>query len=407
MLKEIEIPIDDLLLDPNNPRFITDLKQMVKVHDGELEKHQENTLKRFSRSPAPEDPDFDVTNIKDLYDSMLRIGFVGIDLIVVRPIKGVKKKYLVLEGNRRIAAVKSILRDYENSLRPLDHPKRREEFKTHESSFKTIPAMILDTEDLSDDQIEHKVAILLGIRHHGSVLEWDALPKAFNIYSEYMEEEPAQEAFTFVNKKAANVANRLCIDTQKVTKALRTYQAYLQVREHFPEAKDSHFSLIENGVQGRHVNAGYFKIDPDTFQLDEQSLTKLNAVCQFATRDSNDPDRTTNNKKKILRDPKQFNRLGKLIDGMQRATHSAVKAYAADLIQRAENEEDLDLTLDQAVADLTAFTDRTKWADSVAALLDKQEKDLSLAKYLGEGLDRMRKDELKGTLEPLRRIMNV
>src|SRR5437879_6533142 len=100
MLKEIHIPIEELLLDPNNPRFIRDLEQPVKVLDQEIEKIQEALLGRFSRNPAPEDPDFDVTNIKDLYDSMLRIGFVGIDRIVVRPLKNRKKKYLVIEGNR-------------------------------------------------------------------------------------------------------------------------------------------------------------------------------------------------------------------------------------------------------------------------------------------------------------------
>jgi hypothetical protein len=407
MFKEIEVPIEDLLLDPNNPRFINDLREIVKVHDAEAEERQEDTLRCFSRNPTAKDPDFDVTNIKDLYESMLRIGFVGIDLIVVRPIKGSKEKYLVLEGNRRVAAVKSILHDYEKGLPPLaqNNPQGRDNFKVHEPSYRKLPAMILDTEGLSDAQIEHNVAVLLGIRHHGSVLEWDALPKAFNIYSEYMGEQPIQETFKFENKKVTSVANRLCIDPQKVMKALRTYQAYLQVREHFTDARDSHFSLIESAVQGRHVTAGYFNVDQDSFELDEQSLSKLNAVCQFSTRDSKDPNLTTNKKKKILPDPKHFNLLGKLIDGMQRATQPAIKAYAADLIQRAENEEDLDLTLRQAVNDLTSFMNKIKWAEAVAALLDKREKELPIDQYAGDGLDRGRKDELKATLEPLRKIM--
>src|SRR6516225_710476 len=109
MLKEIQVPIEALLLDPNNPRFICNLTQPAKVADSDIESQQEATLKRFDRNPDPTDPDFDVTNIKDLYDSMLRIGFVAIDRIVVRSIKGRSDKFLVLEGNRRIAAVKSIL----------------------------------------------------------------------------------------------------------------------------------------------------------------------------------------------------------------------------------------------------------------------------------------------------------
>jgi len=65
------------------------------------------------------------------------------------------------------------------------------------------------------------------------------------------------------------------------------------------------------------------------------------------------------------------------------------------------------MTLDQAVNDLTAFINRAKWVDAVGMLLAKQERDLSVEKYAGEGLDRGRKDELKATLEPLRKIMSI
>jgi hypothetical protein len=233
------------------------------------------------------------------------------------------------------------------------------------------------------------------------------LPKAFNIYTEYMEEQPVRDQFEFENKRARSVANRLCIQTSDVTTALRTYVAYLQARERFHDVQEDHFSLIEYAIRDRHLNSSYFTVDDDTFALDEKSLSKLNAVCQFATRDSRDPEHTTNHKKKIIRDPKQFKQLGRLIDKMQSADHPAVKAYAADLIRRVEDEEDLDLTLDQAVDDLKVYESRTKWAEAVTLLLDKQEKDLHMEKYTGEGLDRGRKDELKATLDPLRKIMNI
>lgn len=405
MIKEICVPIEDLLLDPNNPRFIRDLNQPVKVPVQEIEKAQEILLERFRSNRASEDPDFDVTNIKDLYDSMLRIGFVGIDQIVVRPLKNLKNKYLVIEGNRRIATIKCLHRDYKDRRSPLDSPRARECFESHESSFKKITAMLLDIEKLTDEQVDEKVAILLGIRHHGSLLEWDPLPKAFNIYTEYMEEKPVRKSVLSDHKKAVAVANRLCIKDSDVTSALRTYVAYLQARERFHGVQDDHYSLLEYAIKDRHLESSYFTIDLNTFKLDEKSLVKLNMVCQFATRDSRNPERTTDNKKKIVRDPKQFKQLGRLISRMQCADHPAVNAYAAGLIRRAEDEKDVNLTLDQAVDALTAFENRTKWAEAVAALFDKQENDLSLDKYAGDGLDRARKDQLKATLETLRKIM--
>ena len=258
MLKEIQVPIQDLLLDPNNPRFISSLAELTKVPDKEIEAKQEQTLRRFSRNSPAEDPDVDVTNILDLYESMCRIGYVGIDKIVVRPIGG-EKKYLVLEGNRRIATVKSILRDYEKKLPPFEKPPYQKAFELHEPSFKVIKAMLLDVEGLSKDQIDHKVAILLGIRHHGSLLPWDLLPRAFNIYTEYMQEEPKKDAFEFKNEKVRAVADRLCKQPGEINGALRTYVAYLQLRDRFPEIRNDHFSLVEYGILDRHLKKNYFK----------------------------------------------------------------------------------------------------------------------------------------------------
>ena len=63
------------------------------------------------------------------------------------------------------------------------------------SSFTNINCMLLDTSDLSQDQIEHKITVILGIRHHGSLLEWEPLPRAFNIYTEYMLEGEIKKIF--------------------------------------------------------------------------------------------------------------------------------------------------------------------------------------------------------------------
>jgi hypothetical protein len=406
MLKEIEVPIENLLLDPNNPRFIRDLNMRARVPDDEIEERQADTLRAFGRDSTADEPEFDVTNIRDLYDSMLRIGFVGIDRIVVRPV-GKSKRYIVLEGNRRIATVKQILHDLKTSSPPLDKPPASKDAQAHKPSFEKVKAMLLDTTGLSEDEIDHKVAVLLGIRHHGSVLEWEPLPKAYNCYTEYMGEEPKKDSFQYEHKKAKAVASRLCIEKGDVTGALRTYVAYLQVRERFSGVQDEHYSLIESAIKDKHLKGTYFCANEDTFELDEQSLTRLNLVCQFATRDSNNPERTTNNQKKILPDPKSTRLLGQLIEKRQHANHNAVKDYANDLIKRAEDEADLEMTLDEAVNQLVAFEKRTAWADAIGKMLVKQEKELEPKKYAGEGLDRGRKDELKETLEPLRKIMNL
>ena len=77
MLKEIPVSIEDLLLDPNNPRFIVDLREIRNIPDEKIEEKQENILNRFDHHRSRTDKESDVTNIKDLYDSMRDIGFRG------------------------------------------------------------------------------------------------------------------------------------------------------------------------------------------------------------------------------------------------------------------------------------------------------------------------------------------
>jgi hypothetical protein len=133
----------------------------------------------------------------------------------------------------------------------------------------------------------------------------------------------------------------------------------------------------------------------------------MNVICQFSTRDSRNPEKSTNGKKKILPAPKDFNLLSKLADRMQGADHQAIQSYALSLIERVENEDDPEMTVDQAVDDLTAFEKRTKWVETVDRLLEEQAKKLPLEKYSGEGADRGHKDDLNTTLAPLRKIMNI
>ena len=405
MLTERRIHVDKLLLDPDNPRFIADLNPHERTPDEEIEDKQAEIFKRFTRNPEGDDAEFDVTNIRDLYDSMMRIGFVGIDRIVVR---GLGEKYLVLEGNRRLATVKSIRRDYDNMRAPLQHPEQRHRVESHLDSFRELPVMLLDTSGLSNDEVDRKVSVILGIRHHGSLLEWEPLPKAYNIHTEYLEDLEGIGEFRFENRIAKEVADRLCIEPSDVKNALRTYIVFLQVRERFPDVKDRHFSLIETAVRNKHLTSGsYLSLDSNTFELDEPSLSKLSMICQFATRDSGDPERTRGGKKKILKDPPACNILGRLIAKCRQALHPSITAYAMNLIERVENEDDLEMGLDQAIDDLTAFENRTKWVDAVGKRLMKQEEELPVEKYAGEGLDRGRKDELQATLEPLRKIMNI
>ena len=111
--------------------------------------------------------------------------------------------------------------------------------------------------------------------------------------------------------------------------------------------------------------------------------------------------------KKIISDPKKFKLLGRLVDKRQKADHEVIKAYANDLIRRVEDIDDIEMGLEQAVDDLTAFENRQQWTVAISKLLDDQETKLHIDDYTGTGNDRGNKDELKPILMRLRRTMSI
>ena len=98
-LESRPLSLDKLFLDPNNPRFSSERDKPtpeMKIPDLKI---QEKTQKRIEEF-----------GVKEVRDSILRNGFLPMDRIVVRPINGHGEKYVVVEGNRRLAALKSLHR---------------------------------------------------------------------------------------------------------------------------------------------------------------------------------------------------------------------------------------------------------------------------------------------------------
>jgi len=103
-LVEKKAKIENLYLDPNNPRFadITNRPLMIPSHKITEQSVQEAALQRILE---------DRFEVKQLKDSILGMGFLQVDRLVVTPLPGENEKFLVIEGNRRLAAVKDLMRD--------------------------------------------------------------------------------------------------------------------------------------------------------------------------------------------------------------------------------------------------------------------------------------------------------
>lgn len=147
----LEIPLSEIYLDPNNPRFVSSDWQIVPDSDVHLETVQEEARARLIRSFA----------IDKLKMSMEANGYLPIDRVVVRRLS--RGGYVVLEGNRRICAAKLI------GKLDSDGKAISEEVL---SSLKKIPCL-----EYVGSQSD-AAWIFQGLRHISGLIEWSAYNKA-------------------------------------------------------------------------------------------------------------------------------------------------------------------------------------------------------------------------------------
>lgn len=167
-LSPIQLNLDQLLLDPNNPRFSELGEELNSIPETRFveEKIQSSTKEKMKSSI------FDVSELKD---TIKTVGFLPMDRIVVRkwngPTTEQQDRYVVIEGNRRVTALKWLIDLHDNG---------KETFSEEQlANFTSLDALILD------DKIAPETATLIlpGLRHVSGVKEWGAYQKAKAVHA--------------------------------------------------------------------------------------------------------------------------------------------------------------------------------------------------------------------------------
>ncbi len=184
--------IKNLFFDPNNYRFIDD-SRYKKVDDDDVldEKVQQRTHTFIAGKNR--------SNIKDLLSSFRSNGYIPVDKIQVKNLGN--NNYLVLEGNRRLATLKSLHEDYEDGL---------DIGQLNPSIFKSIPV------EFHDEEKAQTHMLVMGLKHIGGTKKWPAINRA-KFIADYMgtfqgNYDEAEEA----------TCNTLGISKQKLRQSLRT-----------------------------------------------------------------------------------------------------------------------------------------------------------------------------------------
>jgi hypothetical protein len=417
-LKPLTVPLDHLYLDPNNPRFAKSLNLSKPVADKDVPDNQERVKDLFvnekdldSNSDDEEsEAEEGRVRIGDLVRSMEEIGFVPIDQVVVRQLDGSPENYVVIEGNRRIRAAKYLC---ERSIGSAD-PKKKRDHERVLPTLKNLDVLLLATDGLTQEQIQHQIGVILGLRHYGQVLGWGPLAKAVNIYNEYMSTQPIQTEFALDASRISHVTTLLSESRSGVKNALKTYIAYKQLQNAFPhgQPKPAHYSLLEACVTNRRLGtSGFVEQDGNSFKLSASSLEKLNTLCEFETRDS------AAEGSNVLADPKSVGSFAAIAADAASNRDSAVRAFAASLRDEVLAKE---RSLDDAVDNLRSFKSDRVWTEALEALLDKiiepdatsslspnENKRLVLKDFVPTGNDLLRLEEARKAFKNVRTILGL
>lgn len=228
------VSIDSLFLDPNNPRFLDFEDEIGTVPDERISESgvQRRAFERISR--------FDIRQLKD---SIAEVGFLPMDRMVARAIGD--DNYVVVEGNRRLAAVKSLLSDHEGG---------RELPAELLAQLQTVDVWVLDGEPAlaARDQL-----LLAGLRHISGVKSWGPYQRAIALRAlkEQMNGDvTAAGGALGIGRTAAN----------RLLQALKALEDLREDEEYGDFAKPSMFSYFEEIMKSPSLRDGFLGWNRET-----------------------------------------------------------------------------------------------------------------------------------------------
>ncbi|WP_121208789.1 ParB N-terminal domain-containing protein [Rhodococcus pyridinivorans] len=194
------VPLQKLLLDPNNFRFREPGRDGSIAESRFAEgKVQSAALERI-RSDG----------VTELKRSIAENGFVPVERIVVRAVQTAdgpdseSEQYVVIEGNRRTTALKLLEQEHAGGV---DFPR------TVTETFANVPVLVAN--DASDDDL----MAIMGIRHVGGPKEWGGYQSALLVY------QLVEQA----KLTPREVASRLGLTVNEVNRRHRAFSALSQM----------------------------------------------------------------------------------------------------------------------------------------------------------------------------------
>lgn len=284
-LSERTINIEDLYLDPNNPRFWNQETRRKTPDSRTMEQSVQSRVEQEIRKHG----------IEELQNSILRNGFLPLDRIVVRPIRQSDGRYVIVEGNRRLAALRLLRQRIEEETVVEDHISDEYLNKLQKDTDK-IDVLVYEGSESDDDDISW---ILQGIRHLGGIRNWEPAQRAKLVSNQV---ENGSASYTEVGQKFG-------LSPRAVGRLHRSYKALEQMRqdeEFGQKTRNDYFSLFEEAHRNINVRK-WLAWNEDEFIFENNENLKI--FYSWIT-----PDEDSDNVRRI-HDPKHVKCLGTLVGG--------------------------------------------------------------------------------------------
>lgn len=197
ILERIRVSPDKLLLDNKNPRFYGENidKEFIEAHPIDDPKLQE-----FLRQSI-----YSRYNVQEIVTSISEVGFLRLDPIIVEQ---TNEFYRVVEGNRRITAIKTILGNIKRRLVDVSENVKK--------SLEEIEVV-----NLVKNYDESTIWMLQGLRHVSGTRNWGPFQQAELIKTLY-----DKRGLTF-----KQIGSAIGLSPQRVSTILKAYYGIIQMKE--------------------------------------------------------------------------------------------------------------------------------------------------------------------------------
>jgi hypothetical protein len=274
-LDKITVEIDNLLLDPNNPRFADVSDDVLNI---DKSRYSESIIQAVAYEKMT-NPKFDIIT---LANSIATVGFVPVDNIVVARINDTQ--FYVIEGNRRATAIKYLLKQHALGQTTID-----------EASVDKLRQLDVLVVDDTENATEFVGMIIQGIRNVSGIKEWDAFQKA-----------------QFINdmidkgKQPGEISKTIGMSVKEINRYYKTYSVMLQFKtdeEYTTKWKPSFFSHFDE-VLKKPALRNFLQFNDNTFRFD--NIINLKRFYDWISPDEEG--------KSTITDAHNVRRLSELID---------------------------------------------------------------------------------------------